>query len=184
MDKADVTGLLLRASQGDGQALGRAYQLLFNELQGIARAQLRPGQNQTLNTVALINESYLKLVDQGQVDVQSRVHFLALASRAMRHILIDYFRHQTAAKRGSKTRPITLDEEATADATRGDTLLALDEALDRLQTHNERLAQVVVCRFFGGMSYDEIGASLGLSARTVRMDWRKAKAWLTLELQD
>ncbi len=182
MQGKDVTELLVRAKTGDGEALGEVYETLYQELRAVARAQLKRHRQQTLNTVGLINESYLKLVDQNRVDLQSRAHFLALSARAMRQILIDYFRRRSAEKRGGPIAPLELDENSVAGGQRDETLLALDEALDRLQGQNERLARVVECKFFGGMSYDEIGEGLGISARTARLDWKKAKAWLTLEL--
>lgn len=183
MADMDVTALLVRAKSGDANALGQVYELLYRELQTVARAQLNRHRQQTLNTVGLINESFLKLVDQNRVDVQSRAHFLAISSRAMRQILIDYYRRQSAEKRGGHRVPVKLTEESLAAVQRDETMLALDEALDRLQAQNERLARVVECKFFGGMSYEEIGQGLGISPRTVRQDWSKAKAWLTLELE-
>jgi RNA polymerase sigma factor (TIGR02999 family) len=183
MPGADVTGLLVRAKSGDGEALGQVYELLYQELQGVARAQLNRVSHQTFNTVVLINESYLKLLGQNRVDVQNRSHFLAIAARAMRQILIDYFRRTSAEKRGGPQVPVQLAEDRVPGVQRDDTLLALDEALDRLQEHSERLARVVECKFFGGMTYEEIGEALDISPRTARKDWSKAKAWLTLELE-
>ena len=180
----DVTELLMRARSTDSDAFAKVYEVLFRELQTVARAQLRRHKHQTLNTIALINESYIKLVDNRRLDVTGRAHFLALAARAMRQILIDYHRKQSADKRGGYMKPVTLLEDNVAGNQRGDALLALDESIVRLQSHDERLARVVECRFFGGMSYEEIGESLGIAARTARLDWRKAKAWLTLDLSE
>lgn len=182
MSDGDVTGLLALARRGDGKALGEVYEVLYRELQRLARAQLNRHRQRTLNTGALINESFLKLVKEDRVGVENRAHFLALSARAMRQVLIDHFRKRSAEKRGGALAPIELAEESMAELEREDVLLALDEALDRLQEQSERLARVVECRFFGGMSYDEIGEGLGVSARTARLDWKKAKAWLTLEL--
>ena len=182
MAEGDVTALLDRAKSGDDGALGRVYEVLYRELQSVARAQLNRHRHQTLNTVALINESYLKLVDNNRVDAENRAHFLALSARVMRQVLIDHFRRRSAEKRGGEAVVVELAEENVVTPRREDALLALDEALDRLQDQNERLARVVECKFFGGMSYDEIGQGLGISPRTVRLDWKKAKAWLTLEL--
>lgn len=183
MADSDVTQLLVRARSGDREALGEVYEVLYRELQTVARAQLSRHRQQTLNTVGLINESFLKLVEQKQVDLKSRAHFLALAARAMRQILVDYFRRRSADKRGGPAVSLDLNEDGVADLERDEEMLALDEALDRLQDQNERLARVVECKFFGGMSYEEIGEGLGLAARTVRLDWQKAKAWLTVELE-
>lgn len=182
MSKSDVTLLLNSAKDGNAEAVGQVYELLHAELTQIARARLRGGNQQTLNTVALVNQSFVKLVEQSHIDVKGRAHFLALASRAMRHILIDHFRRHASAKRGALSPQITLHEQKVSAEAPGETLLELDDALTRLHTHSPRLAQVVECRFFGGMNYEEIGDSLGLAARTVRLDWRKAKAWLSLEL--
>ncbi len=182
-NEGDVTGLLDRAKSGDHGALGEVYQVLYRELQSVARAQLTRNKQPTLNTVGLINESYLKMIAQDRVSLENRSHFLAVSARAMRQILIDYFRHKSAAKRGGPQPPVELKEDSVAGEHREDALLALDEALERLHARNERLARVVECKFFGGMSYEEIGEGLGLAPRTVRQDWKKAKAWLTLELE-
>jgi RNA polymerase sigma factor (TIGR02999 family) len=182
MSAADVTGLLLRAREGDDTAFDQVYEALYQELRRVARAQLRRHQRGTLSTGALINESYLRLIDQTQVDLESRTHFLALSARAMRQILVDYFRRKSAAKRGGPEVPLPLAEELVAGRERGEQFLALDQALTRLAEHDGRLASVVEMKFFGGMSHEEIGASLDIAPRTVRRDWFKAKAWLTLEL--
>ncbi len=179
----DVTGLLDRAKSGDGGAISEVYQVLYGELQSVARAQLNRHKQPTLNTVGLINESFLKMIEQDRVDLENRAHFLAVSARAMRQILIDYFRRRSAGKRGGQHSPIELKEDSVAGEQREESLLALDEALDRLHIQNERLARVVECKFFGGMTYDEIGEGLGLASRTVRQDWKKAKAWLTVELE-
>ena len=182
MSAEDITALLIRAREGDGGAFDRVYEALYSELRRIARAQLRRHQRGTLNTGALINESYLKLVDQSRIDLESRSHFLALSARAMRQILVDHFRRKAAVKRGGPEAALPLDEGLVAGEERGDQLLALDEALTLLGRQDERLASVVEMKFFGGMSYDEIAASLDIAPRTVRRDWFKAKAWLSLEL--
>lgn len=182
MPDSQVTALLIRAKQGDQAALGEVYKLLHAELAQIARARLRRSAQQTMNTMVLINESYVKLVDQNGIDVGGRAHFLALASRAMRHILIDYFRRHAADKRGGPAPLVTLNEELTGAEQRGESLLALDAALEKLAAFKPRLAQVVECRFFGGMTYEEIGEALHIAERTARLDWRKAKLWLALEL--
>lgn len=182
MSAENVTGLLVRAREGDSAALDQVYEALYQELRSVARAQLRRHQRGTLNTSDLINESYLKLVDQSNIDLESRAHFLALSARAMRQILVDYFRRKSAAKRGGPDVPLPLAEEWIASEERGEQFLALDEALTRLTGHNARLASVVEMKFFGGMSYEEIASSLHVAARTARRDWFKAKAWLTVEL--
>lgn len=182
MPAGDITALLVKARSGDSEALDHVYEALFAELSRIARAQLGRHRRGTLNTGALINESYLKLVSSSQVDLESRAHFLSLSARAMRQILVDHFRRKTADKRGGSNVPLPLAEELVAATDRGNRLLALDEALARLAVHDDRLASVVEMKFFGGMAYDEIATRLGVAPRTVRRDWFKAKAWLALEL--
>lgn len=183
MTNADVTGLLRRAKTGDKDALKSVYEILFAELERVARGQLNRAHQATINTHGLINESFLKLVEQERVSLDNRSHFLAVSAQAMRHILVDYFRRRSSQKRGGLNAPtVTLAEDQLGGEQRDDQLLALDEALDKLQGQQERLARVVECKFFAGMNYDEIGTALGISPRTVRQDWKKAKAWLTMEL--
>lgn len=182
MPEVDVTRLLIRVREGDGEALDRVYEVLYQELRRVARAQLRRHKRGTLNTSALINESYLKLVDRARIDLEGRTHFLALSARAMRQILVDYFRRKSAAKRGGPGEAMPFAEDLVAAEERGDQLLALDQALTRLARHDDRLASVVEMKFFGGMSYDEIASRLGIAPRTARRGWFKAKAWLVLEL--
>ncbi len=172
----------MRSREGDDAALKSVYDILIRELEHAARAQLRRHGQQTLQTHALINESFLKLVEQNESGLESRTHFLAVASTAMRHIIIDHFRRNTAEKRGGAQSPVTLVEDQISTEIDDEQILALDEALTKLQQTNARLAHVVECKFFGGMTYDEIAEGLGLAPRTVRQDWKKAKAWLTLEL--
>lgn len=183
MTDESVTALLRRARTGDEQAFGAVYDVLYQDLQRIARKQLGSFQRKTLNTVALINESYLRLVDKDQVELQDRTHFLALSARVMRQILVDYYRRQQADKRGGGQAPVAIDCEDLPAKAEDSNLLELDESLDRLESHSPRLARVVEYKYFGGMNYDDIGAALGISPRTVRLDWRKAKAWLTLDLE-
>ena len=179
---SDVTEMLARSRAGDGEALRLLFETLFTELERAARAQLRRTADPVLQTHALINESFLKLVEQSEAGFTNRSHFLAVAATAMRHVLVDHFRHNSALKRGGPGAPVTLADEHPG-VSRDENLLALDAALDRLERTDARLARVVECRFFGGMNYEEIADVLGLSARTVRQDWQKAKAWLTLELK-
>ena len=157
---------------------------MYGELREIAHRRLggfRPGD--TLNTTALVNEAYLKLVDQGAAGPQDRAHFLALASRAMRFVLVDYARARGAAKRGGGAEALPLDAVQVASAERGDELLELDEALDLLAGADARLAEVVEMRFFGGLSHDEIAAVTGRSVPTVKRDWTRARAWLFRVMQ-
>jgi len=179
----EITASLIEARRGDPAALSDLFERLYPELRRLAHGHLR-GQETTgtLGTTALIHEAYLKLCDHDQLEVRDRAHFFALSAKVMRQIMVDYFRSRATLKRGAAARALPLDEVQIPVADRGDTLLALDEALDRLETLDARLARVVECRFFGGMTQEEIAEALGLTPRTIRSDWRKAKAWLGHEL--
>lgn len=180
---SETTRLLLETRAGSAPALAALFERLYPELRGIAHGQLRrQSATGTLGTTALIHEAYLKLCDHRQLEARDRSHFFALAARVMRQILVDYFRAQTAHKRGAGAAVLPLDSERIPIEDRGETLLALDEALERLAALDERMARVVECRFFGGMTQEDIADALGLTSRTVRSDWRKAKAWLGHEL--
>jgi len=173
--------------------------LVYDELRALARRHLRRERDShTLNTTALVHETYLRLVQQRGTQCQNRSQFFAIAARVMRRVLIDYARQHRAAKRGGSAAMITLErveEEMANEPLSGDLhaysaaderaelLLALDEAVSRLAAVSQRLAQVVECRFFGGLSEEETAAALGVTARTVRRDWVKAKDWLRRELE-
>ncbi len=184
-DREQVTDLLLQLRDGDPEAMDRMFPLVYEELRRIAHRQLqleRPGH--TLGTTGLVHETYLKLVDQTRVQWRDRGHFFRVASWAMRRILVDYARRYRALRRGGELQ--TLDGEGAAAeasvAERGETLLALDEALERLAAVNDRLSRVVECRYFGGLTEEETAEALGVSPRTVERDWVKARSWLHLEL--
>ena len=176
MPPGEVTRLLEAVEAGDSDALDRLVPLVYEDLRRVAHRQLdREGGGHTLQTTALIHEAYIKLAGGGVVSATSRAHFLAIAARAMRQVLVDYARRRKAAKRGGGVISGTLgDEPQPADASAED-LLALDEALEHL---DPRQRQVIECRFFGGMEERDIAAVLGVSERTVRRDWVKARAWL------
>jgi len=161
--------------------------LVYDELRALARRHLRRERDShTLNTTALVHETYLRLARQRGTRWQNRSQFFAIAARVMCRVLIDYARQHRAAKRGGPAPIITLErvEAEINDADeRAELLLALDEAVSRLAAVNPRLAQVVECRFFGGLSEEETAAALGVTARTVRRDWVKAKDWLRRELE-
>jgi RNA polymerase sigma factor (TIGR02999 family) len=182
-DQSDrITDLLLEIRGGSPAAMDRLFHAVYGELRRIAGRQLRgerPGH--TLGTTGLVHETYLKLADQTRVQWQDRSHFYRVAAVAMRRILVDYARRHRAKRRGGELQRITLDENATP-AERGETLLALDEALERLAGLNSRLSQVVECRYFGGLTEQETAEALGVTLRTVQRDWAKARAWLYLEL--
>ena len=179
-----ITQLLIDVSEGAPQALDRLMPHVYEELQQLAHHHLkaeRPGH--TLNTTALVHEAYLKLVDQTRVQWQNRAHFFAVASMAMRRILVNYARQRKRAKRGGGAPKLSLDAglDVMSDA-RAEEIVALDEALTRLADINARAARVVECRFFGGLTIEEAGEALGVSPMTVKRDWRLAKTWLRREL--
>ena len=179
----DVTMLLQRLTTGDDQVLDRLFSHLYAELRGIAHNRLRAeSAGHTLNTTALVHEAYLKLVDQSRVEWRGRAHFLAVASMAMRRILVDYARKHRAAKRSGGLTRVPLDAANLSVEDRAETLIALDEALRKLAEVDVRLSRVVECRFFGGMTEEETAAALGVTARTVRSDWATAKGLLHLTL--
>ncbi len=181
--KEDITQLLIAYGQGDRRALDRLRPVVYSELHGIAARQMRHERaDHTLNATALVHEVYLKLMDQNQVSWQNRAHFYAIAARAMRQVLISYARKHNAEKRGGGAPNTLLDGKEIALGERADELLALDEALTRLAGFDERLAQVVEYRFFGGLTIEETAAVLDVSSMTVKRDWNKAKAWLYREL--
>lgn len=174
-----VTRLLRRWRDGDTDALDRLLPLVYDDLRRIARRHLggeRPGH--TLNTTALVNESYLNLVSGEGPDGRDRAQFFALASRVMRNVLVDYARRRRARKRGGDRVRITLEPGLASVEPPVDDLLALDEALEWLGERNGRLARVVECRFFGGMTVAETAEALEVSTRTVERDWARARAHL------
>lgn len=175
----EVTRLLGAARRGDAGALDRVYPHVYDELRGVAERQLRREQaGHTLHPTALVHEAYVKLAG-GRLDASSRSHFLAIAARAMRQVLVDHARRRSASKRGGEWHATTLTDGSASIELRPEEVIALDRALDTL---DERQRQVVECRFFGGMEETEIAAALGVSERTVRRDWVKARAWLYRQL--
>lgn len=187
-----MTALLLAGREGDREAYARVYSLVYEHLREVARAQrrrdvrAREGRH-TLSTTAVVHEAWLRLADPARLDVRDRSHFLAIAARAMRQVLVQHARRFRAGKRGGGVRHLdvheldALGQEVAADERSG-ILLALDAAVDRLATLNPRLAQVVECRWFGGLTEEETAAALGVTDRTIRRDWVKARAWLHAEL--
>jgi len=178
-----VTQLLIDAGRGNREAMDRLVPLVYRELHALAHRCLRsaPGDN-SLQTTALIHEAYLKLVGS-EAGYRDRVHFFALAARAMRMILVDSVRASLRIKRGGGAGVVTLDEAAAAIQAPGETLLALDQVLTRLSTFDPRKAHIVELHYFGGLSYDEIAAETGVSAATVHRELRLAKIWLANELR-
>ena len=177
-DGHQITRLLREHHEGDPAALEHLMPLVYPKLQHLARGQLRRGGGLTLDTVGLVHEAYLRLVDDMQVPWQDREHFFAVLARAMRFIVIDQLRERQAQKRGGEFDRVTLDAELVGDLYPLDAALTVSKVVDQLATFDERLARVVECRFFIGMDDREIAEALGLSERTVQRDWLKAKAWL------
>lgn len=178
----EVTVLLEKVRQGDEGAKHQLFELIYGELRRIARRELARRRGGTLSTTALVHEAFLKLERLGAWSPRDRGHLLALASRAMRQILVDACRLRVAIKRGGAAPHVSLDDQDVAATERGLDLLAVHEALEKLATHEPELAQLVEWRFFGGFSVEEIAAATGVSDRTVKRDWRAARAFLFREL--
>jgi RNA polymerase sigma factor (TIGR02999 family) len=182
--RADITAQLQGWGAGEQTARDALFPLVYDELRRIAHRQLRrEWQGHTLDTTALVHEAYLRLVDQTRAGFTDRAHFFAVAANAMRRILVDYARRYLTDKRGAAPRRVALAEDMLVAEERADTLLAIDEALEELSRIDERLGRVVECRFFGGLTEEETAEVLGVTARTVRRDWIKAKGWLHRTLQ-
>lgn len=177
-DVTSVTELLADLRAGRREAFDRMLPLVYDQLRRIARRELAVRPSDTLSTTALVHELYLKFSRADRADWRNRAHFLSVAAVAMRHILVDRARRRTAEKRGGTLRHITLDDELTIANDRAESLLELHEALDHLETIDERLARVVECRFFGGMTEQETAEALHITERTVRRDWVKARGLL------
>jgi RNA polymerase sigma factor (TIGR02999 family) len=175
----DVTQLLLAWSQGDPSALEALLPLVDAELRRLAHAYMRrENPDHTLQTSALINEAYLRLVDQQKVRWQNRAHFFGITAQLMRRILLDHARGHARAKRGGNARLVPLEEAAVVSGQKAAELIALDEALQALERFDSRKSRLVELRFFGGLSNEEVAEVMGMSLRTVEREWRKAKAWL------
>jgi RNA polymerase sigma factor (TIGR02999 family) len=178
-----VTELLLAWGDGDLSALDQLIPLVHAELRQIAaRCMARERAGHTLQPTALVNEVYLRLVDVERVRWQNRAHFLAVAARLMRRVLVDFARSRGYQKRGGGSRRVAFDEALVVDVGRGHDLLALDDALDELARVDERQSHIVVMRFFAGLTVEEIADVLAISPATVMRDWKVAKAWLLREL--
>jgi len=175
----EVTQLLVEWRKGDGGAFDKLVPLVYDELRRIAgRYMIRERADHTLQTTAVVNEAYLRLVGQQNIEWQNRAHFFAIAAQVMRHLLVDHARSRKYAKRGGDARQVTLDEAALISAGRNPDLLALDRALDKLAAIDERKSKIVELRYFGGLSVEETAEVLGLSAITIKREWGRAKAWL------
>jgi RNA polymerase sigma factor (TIGR02999 family) len=186
----DTTRRLARIRNGDAAAVDELFALVYDELRGLARAQRRRWEgDHTLNTTVLVHEAYLRLVDQTSPEWRDRAHFMAVAARAMRHILIDYARQRQAQKRGGARERLSLDEieaslaGADPSEARDEALLALDASLERLARESERQSRIVECRFFGGMTIEETAEAVGVSPATVKRASTAAQAWLYRDLR-
>ena len=178
-----ITQLLLAWGNGDERALADLMPLVYDELHKVAARhlhRLRPGH--TLQTTALVNEAYLRLIDASQVRWQNRAHFFAVSAQLMRRILVDFARQRQNLKRGGGAQQVSLDEALVIAPERGADLIALDDALHRLAALNARQAQVVELRYFGGLTEEETAEALKVSLRTVQREWNLARLWLYREL--
>ena len=182
--EADVTRLLRAWSGGDSQALNALTPLVYEELHRRAHWHMRrenPGH--TLQTTALVNEAYLRLVDMRQVSWRDRAHFFALASRLIRHVLVDAARSRRSLKRGADAAPETLDDDLLVSANPLADIIALDDALRALSAVDERKNKVVELRFFGGLTVEEAAEAMDIAPVTVKRDWTLARTWLYRELR-
>jgi RNA polymerase sigma factor (TIGR02999 family) len=177
---SDVTGMLLRWSEGDQQALDHLVPVVYDELKRLARQRLRrEDTGHTLSTTGLVHEAYLKLVDVERVKWKDRNHFLAIASRVMRRVLIDYAKQRRAQKRGGGARRVEVPEEdLPVSDSQAETLLDLHDALDRMAQQHPRQSKALELYYFGGLTQSEIAPVLGVSQPTVAEDLRFARAWL------
>jgi RNA polymerase sigma factor (TIGR02999 family) len=181
----EVTQLLVEWTSGSKPALDRLIPLVEGELRRLARSYMRRERSDhTLQTTALVNEAYMLLVKQRNVQWQNRAHFFAIAAQLMRRILIDHAKGRKRAKRGGGAIQVSLDDAMALSTDRPAELLALDDALEKLAANDPRKARVVEMRYFGGLSFEESAEVLGVSANTVMRDWRMARAWLEREISD
>ena len=182
----DITRLLESLRGGDRSAVDALFPLVYGELRALARRQLgqeRPGH--TLDSVALVNEAYIKLAGQGEVQLENRAHFFAVSARAMRAILVDHARARNAAKRGGGKVAVPLDDVAgLLSVEQAEHITRLDEALARLAAVDDEASRTVECLYFAGLTLEETAEALGLSLATTRRRWSFAKAWLARELRE
>jgi RNA polymerase sigma factor (TIGR02999 family) len=174
----DISGLLRAWSDGDSEAMDALIPLVYDELRRRARIRLAQVGGRALSTTSLVHETFLRLTEGSPATWQDRSHFFAVASVAMRHIIVDHARRRLARKRGGDHAHAELDESVLRIDVRAEELLAVDAALERLKNVDSRLGQLVELHFFGGLSFEEIAEAQAMSARTIRRDWRKARAFL------
>lgn len=184
-EPTDLTGLLADVSSGNRTAVDRLTPVLYEELRALAAGMMRRERSDhTLQATALVHEAYAKLIDQTRVNWQNRAHFFAVAAQAMRRILVDHARRHGVLKRGGERAKLSLDGQLVAECEQVVDLVALDEALERLAAREPLQARIVEMRFFAGLSVDETGEALGMSASTVEREWRCARVWLRQVLAD
>ena len=182
---SDITGMLVDWGNGDRSALDKLLPLVERELHRLAHSYMRrENPDHTLQTTALINETYLRLIDQRKVQWQNRAHFFGIAAQIMRRILLNYARDQNRLKRGGKAIHVSLSEATVIPTEKDRELIALNDALTRLEALDARKSKVVELRYFGGLSIEEVAEVLKVSPITVMRDWQFAKAWLVREMQN
>jgi RNA polymerase sigma factor (TIGR02999 family) len=183
-DRGDVTVLLAKLTKGNEEAASKLIPLVYAEMRRLAGAYMRRERSDhTLQPTALVNEAYLKLVEQRSVDWQSRAHFFGIAAQVMRRILVDHARGHLRDKRGGGQKPVPIDEALVFAPEQSEEFLKLNEALDRLTKLDERQGKIVELRFFGGLTVEQTAELLGVSPKTVKRDWSMAKAWLHGEMK-
>jgi RNA polymerase sigma factor (TIGR02999 family) len=179
----EITELLRRWGEGDSRALDRLMPIMYERLRQLAHQRLRGDPDASLNTTALVHEAYLKLVDSSRIEVRDRGHFLGLASRVMRHLLVDHARIRKAAKRGDGAVPVELHDAVWIADENVDAVAELGDALERLESIDERRSRILEQRYFGGLTLEETACALGVSLATVKRELRSARAWLATQLQ-
>jgi RNA polymerase sigma-70 factor (ECF subfamily) len=180
---SSVTELLAKAQSGDSSALANVFPLIYEELRRLAQIQLkREPDGHTLSPTALVHEAYMRLIDYSRMEWNGRAHFMAVAATAMRRILVEHARGHRSLKRGGALQRVSIESVQVGTEERAELLIAVDEALSRLKEIDPRQAQVVECRFFGGMTEEETANALGIGLRTAKRDWAKAKVWLHKEI--
>lgn len=182
-DEGDVTRMLAEVRRGGRGSLDRLLPLVYGELRRLAQRQLRSERSDhTLQTGDLVHEAYLKLGALGHIDWKNRAQFFAVSAQAMRRVLVDHALRRSAGKRGGKRRKVPLDEAMIVSEQQADDVLALHDALTKLERVSERLSRIVECRYFAGLSIEETAEALAMSPATVKRDWTVARAWLHREL--
>ncbi len=180
---SEITELLQSWQQGDSEALHKLMPLVMDELKKIASNYLRrEKQNHTFQSTALVNELYLKLVNLNQLNLQNRAHLFAISATCMRRILVDYAKAKSTHKRGGGIEHVPVDEVQIMSQSKTLELLALDEALERLEKHDRQKSKIIELRYFGGLTIAEVAQALGMSIRGVEREWKMAKAWLAKEI--